>query len=49
MKSRNHIFFTWKWTANGQFSTRSAYRAFFNSSTVLPGAAQLWHSFAPFK
>jgi hypothetical protein len=41
--------FTWKWTADGQFSTRSAYRAFFNSSTVLPGAAQLWHSFAPFK
>jgi hypothetical protein len=41
--------FTWKWTADGQFSTRSAYRAFFNGSTVLPGQRQLWHSFAPFK
>ncbi|KAM0829110.1 hypothetical protein ACQ4PT_067085 [Festuca glaucescens] len=41
--------FTWKWTADGQFSTRSAYRAFFNGSTVLPGARQLWHSFTPFK
>jgi hypothetical protein len=41
--------FTWKWTANGQFSSRTAYRAFFFGRTALPGAAEVWHSFAPFK
>ena len=28
---------------------RSAYRAFFEGATVLPGAPQIWHSFAPLK
>jgi hypothetical protein len=41
--------FAWKWTANGMFSSRTAYRAFFFGRTALPGAAQVWHSFAPFK
>ncbi|KAM0911679.1 hypothetical protein ACQ4PT_013296 [Festuca glaucescens] len=41
--------FRWKWTADGQFSTRTAYRVFFHGSTGLPGAAQVWNSFAPFK
>ncbi|KAM0888691.1 hypothetical protein ACQ4PT_028193 [Festuca glaucescens] len=41
--------FRWKWTADGVFSVRSAYRAFFHGSTALPGAAHVWHSFAPFK
>ncbi|CAM0881096.1 unnamed protein product [Alopecurus aequalis] len=41
--------FVWKWTANGKFSARSAYLAFFEGSTVMPGAAQVWHSFAPLK
>ncbi|CAM0912886.1 unnamed protein product [Alopecurus aequalis] len=41
--------FVWKWTASGQFTSRSAYLAFFEGSTVLPGAPQIWHSFAPLK
>ncbi|KAM0888503.1 hypothetical protein ACQ4PT_028326 [Festuca glaucescens] len=41
--------FRWKWTADGAFSSRSAYRAFFHGTTALPGAAQVWNSFAPFK
>jgi hypothetical protein len=41
--------FTWKWTASGQFSSRTAYRAFFFGRTALPGAVEVWHSFAPFK
>ncbi|KAM0855446.1 hypothetical protein ACQ4PT_049767 [Festuca glaucescens] len=41
--------FIWKWMADGRFTTRSAYRDFLNGSTVLPGVAQVWHSFAPFK
>jgi hypothetical protein len=41
--------FIWKWTADGSFSSRTAYPAFFHSRTSLPGAAQVWHSFAPFK
>ncbi|KAM0882834.1 hypothetical protein ACQ4PT_032013 [Festuca glaucescens] len=41
--------FTWKWTADGSFSSRSAYHAFFHGTTALLGAAQVWNSFAPFK
>ena len=41
--------FRWKWTASGKFSARSAYRAFFAGSTIMPGAPQIWHSFAPLK
>ncbi|KAM0883521.1 hypothetical protein ACQ4PT_031574 [Festuca glaucescens] len=39
----------WKWTADGKFSSKSAYRAFFHGTTALPGATLVWHSFAPFK
>jgi hypothetical protein len=41
--------FAWKWTADGSFSSKMAYRAFFFRRTALPGVAQVWHSFAPFK
>ncbi|KAM0876089.1 hypothetical protein ACQ4PT_036414 [Festuca glaucescens] len=33
--------FRWKWTADGTFTTRSAYRAFFAGRTILAGAAQI--------
>jgi hypothetical protein len=38
-----------KWTPSGKFSSRTAYRAFFFGRTALPGAAQVWNAFAPFK
>jgi hypothetical protein len=41
--------FRWKWTEKGVYTSGSAYRAFFHGTTSLPGAAQVWHSFAPFK
>ncbi|KAM0866672.1 hypothetical protein ACQ4PT_042492 [Festuca glaucescens] len=41
--------FRWKWSADGQFTSRSAYHTFFAGQVALPGAAQLWHSFAPMK
>jgi hypothetical protein len=41
--------FTWKWTASGGFSSKTAYRAFFFGRTAMPGAAEIWHAFAPFK
>jgi hypothetical protein len=40
---------TWKWTADGSFSSRLACRAFFHGTTASPGAAQVWNSFAPYK
>ena len=41
--------FEWRWTASRKFSARTAYLAFFEGSTVMPGAPQVWHSFAPLK
>ncbi|CAM0951820.1 unnamed protein product [Alopecurus aequalis] len=41
--------FRWKWTADGGFSSRSAYAAFFHGSTAMPGATNIWHAFAPMK
>jgi hypothetical protein len=41
--------FTWKWTASVGFSSKTAYRAFFFGRTAMPGAAEIWHAFAPFK
>jgi hypothetical protein len=41
--------FKWKWSSDGAFCSRSAYRTFFAGQVALPGAAQLWHSFAPMK
>jgi hypothetical protein len=39
----------WKWNEKGVFTSDSAYRASFHGTVPLPGAAQVWHSFAPFK
>jgi hypothetical protein len=41
--------FRWKWTASGRFSSKSAYRALFHGTVALPGAANVWNSFAPLK
>ncbi|KAM0910028.1 hypothetical protein ACQ4PT_014423 [Festuca glaucescens] len=41
--------FSWKLSADGQFSTRSAYTACLAGSTALPAARQVWESFAPLK
>jgi hypothetical protein len=41
--------FAWKWITDGSFLSKMAYRAFFFGCTALPGAAQVWHSFTPFK
>jgi hypothetical protein len=38
---------SWKFSANGLFSTRYAYQAFFARQTALPAARQVWDSFAP--
>jgi hypothetical protein len=40
---------SWKWTPNGKFSSRTAYRVFFFGRTALPGATQVWNAFAPLK
>ncbi|KAM0919191.1 hypothetical protein ACQ4PT_008386 [Festuca glaucescens] len=39
--------FRWKWTSSGSFTARTAYLAFFEGTTALPGAAHVWDSFAP--
>lgn len=44
-----HDRFVWKWTADGSFSTSSAYRAFFATSSSLLGAKELWQMRAPQK
>lgn len=36
--------FVWKWSSDGKYSTSSAYRAFFASSSVLLGARELWRT-----
>ena len=36
--------FSWKWTADGQFTTASAYRPFFIGQYAIPGARQLTKS-----
>jgi hypothetical protein len=41
--------FRWKWTSNGRFSSKSAYRTLFHGTVALPGAANVWNSFAPLK
>ncbi|KAM0862803.1 hypothetical protein ACQ4PT_045014 [Festuca glaucescens] len=38
-----------KWTPNGCFSSRSAYRMLFEGTTALLGAANVWNAFAPLK
>jgi len=39
--------FTWKWTSDGQFTTASAYNAFFMGQHALPGAKVLKKTRAP--
>ncbi|XP_071677042.1 uncharacterized protein [Lolium perenne] len=41
--------FRWKWTADGCFSSRGAYRALFHGTVGLPAAPLVWNSFAPLK
>jgi hypothetical protein len=41
--------FRWKWTGNGRYSSKSAYLTLFQGKTALPGAAQVWESFAPLR
>jgi hypothetical protein len=39
--------FVWRWTADGQYSVRSAYRAYFVGWTSMAGARELWRAAAP--
>lgn len=39
--------FIWRWTANGEYSASSSYRAFFVGHTSLPGARPLWRASVP--
>ncbi|KAM0902880.1 hypothetical protein ACQ4PT_019125 [Festuca glaucescens] len=41
--------FRWKWTADGSYSSRGAYRALFHGTVGLPAAPLVWNSFAPLK
>jgi hypothetical protein len=40
--------FRWRWTADGVYSTKSAYGVFFAGTTVAPVASQIWQSRAPY-
>jgi hypothetical protein len=39
--------FRWKWTSDGGFTARSAYLAFFQGTTAMSGATNIWESFVP--
>jgi hypothetical protein len=39
--------FVWKWSPDEKYSASSAYRTFFNGSTELLGAKELWQTKAP--
>jgi hypothetical protein len=39
--------FSWKWSADGRFSSKSAYRVLWHGTCALPGATLVWDSFAP--
>ncbi|KAM0831277.1 hypothetical protein ACQ4PT_065657 [Festuca glaucescens] len=39
--------FSWKWSNDGQFSPKSAYRMLWHGTCGLPGATLVWDSFAP--
>jgi hypothetical protein len=41
--------FFWRWTASGQFSSKSAYDAMFASESSILGVKELWKSRAPNK
>jgi hypothetical protein len=40
--------FVWRWTVDGNFSTKSAYSAFFAGTTVAPVSTEIWWSRAPY-
>ena len=37
----------WRWSADGAYSSSSAYKAFFHGLSSLPGARQLWRAAVP--
>lgn len=39
--------FVWRWIADGQYSVRSAYRAYFVGWTRMAGAKELWRAAVP--
>ena len=39
--------FIWRWSADGQYSIRSAYRAYFVGLTSMAGAKELWRAAVP--
>jgi hypothetical protein len=39
--------FVWRWTPDGRYSVRSAYRAYFASWTSMAGAKELWRAHVP--
>ena len=39
--------FIWRWSADGQYSVRSAYRAYFVGWTSMVGAKELWRAAVP--
>jgi hypothetical protein len=39
----------WKWTADGCYSSKSAFLTLFHGTMALPGAPHVWHSFALLK
>ena len=39
--------FIWRWSADGQYSVRSAYRAYFVGWTSMAGAKELWRAAVP--
>jgi hypothetical protein len=41
--------FRWKWMPNGVFSSKTAHNMLFHGTIALPGATNVWHSFAPLK
>lgn len=41
--------FRWIWTESGVYSAKTAYLAFFEGKTSMPGAEQLWTSKAPLR
>jgi len=39
--------FVWRWSSDGKYFASSTYRAFFNGSTSLLGAKELWRAKVP--
>jgi hypothetical protein len=39
--------FVWRWTADGKYSVRSAYRTYFTGWTTMAGAKEIWRAPVP--